>query len=145
MTQRIPPTEPVTRSDAPASVSLIRRIVWLPIGALCVLIGSIGIVVPGLPSTIFFIGAAGAFSRSSPRLERWVLELRWVGPMVRDYRAGLGMPRSAKITAVSMLVAAVAVSTMTLDGPLARTLVLIAGGIGTGVILHVPTRVRGSR
>ena len=64
-------------------------------------IGAVGIVVPGLPSTIFFILAAAAFSRSSARLERWLLSLPAIGPMVRDYRAGLGMRRRAKIAACS--------------------------------------------
>jgi uncharacterized membrane protein YbaN (DUF454 family) len=49
--------------------------------------------VPGLPTTGFFVLAAACFAKSSPRFERWVLDLPTVGPMVRDYRAGLGMPR----------------------------------------------------
>ena len=32
------------------------------------------IVVPGLPTTVFFIVAAACFARSNPRLEQWVLE-----------------------------------------------------------------------
>ena len=50
-------------------------------------IGSVGVVVPGLPTTVFFIVAAACFSRSSSRFEQWVLTRPYVGPMVRDYRA----------------------------------------------------------
>lgn len=79
------------------------RWVWFGAGWGCVAVGGVGVVVPGLPSTGFFILAASCFARSSPRFERWVLDLPKVGPLVRDYRAGLGMPRRAKLWAVGMM------------------------------------------
>ena len=66
----------------------VLRWLWFGLGWIAVAIGSIGIVVPGLPTTVFFIIAAACFSRSSPRFEQWVLTRPGVGPMVRDYRAG---------------------------------------------------------
>ena len=76
---------------------------WFVAGWLAVGLGGIGIVVPGLPTTAFFIAAAWCFGRSSPRFERWVLGLPHIGPMVRNYRDGLGMPRRAKVAALSMM------------------------------------------
>ena len=64
----------------------------------------------------FFVVAAWCFSRSSPRLERWVLTLPHIGPMVRDYRAGLGMPRRAKLIAISMIVVFVTLSVVVFIG-----------------------------
>jgi uncharacterized membrane protein YbaN (DUF454 family) len=127
-------TTPVT---AP---SLGRRVVWVPVGLACVALGGLGLVVPGLPATIFFIGAAGAFSRSSPRLERWVLGLRGVGPLVRDHRDGLGMPRRAKVVAIGMMSTAIAVSMLTIDHGLARIALLALGVIGATVIVRVRAR-----
>jgi len=77
---------------------------WFGAGWGAVVLGTIGIVVPGWPTTVFFIAAASCFARSSPRFERWVLNLPKIGPMVRDHRAGLGMPRSAKAWAIGMMV-----------------------------------------
>jgi uncharacterized membrane protein YbaN (DUF454 family) len=48
--------------------------------------------------------AATCFTRSSPRFEQWVLGLPRVGPLVRDYRSGLGMPRRSKVWAISTMV-----------------------------------------
>jgi uncharacterized membrane protein YbaN (DUF454 family) len=79
---------------------------WLVIGALSVVVGGIGVVVPGLPTTVFFVVAAACFARSNPRFEQWVLDLPRIGPLVRDHRAGLGMPRRAKVIAVVMILAA---------------------------------------
>jgi uncharacterized membrane protein YbaN (DUF454 family) len=79
------------------------RAAWFVAGWLFVALGGIGVVVPGLPTTGFFVLAASCFARSSPRFERWVLRLPGVGPMVRDYRSGLGMPRRAKVWAIGMI------------------------------------------
>ena len=83
---------------------------WLVVGFVAVGTGSVGIVVPGLPTTVFFIGAAWCFSRSSPRFERWVLTRPGIGPLVADHRAGLGMPRRAKVLALTTMWTAIAVS-----------------------------------
>ena len=118
------------------------RGVWIGAGLILVGIGAVGVVVPGLPSTIFFILAAAAFSRSSTRLERWLLSLPVVGRMVSDYRAGLGMRRRAKIMAVSMIVIAVGLSTgVAIESWTPRSIVLAAGAVGVAYVgWRVPTR-----
>ena len=118
------------------------RWLWFGMGCLAVGLGGLGIVVPGLPTTGFFVAAASCFARSSPRFERWVLSLPTVGPLVRDYRAGLGMPRRAKVVALMMIVTAVAASAgFALDSPLARGVVLGAGLVGVWYVgLRIPTR-----
>jgi hypothetical protein len=115
-------------------------VLFLTVGFLAVAVGTVGIVVPGLPTTGFFVLAAACFARSSPRFERWVLELPTVGPMVRDYRAGLGMPRRAKVVAITMMVAACSLSAWILGLPIGVA-ILGAGAIGTWYVgWRVPTR-----
>lgn len=119
----------------------VARTGWITLGCAAVAVGAVGIVVPGLPTTVFFIVAAWAFARSSPRLEAWVLNLPKVGPMVQDYRAGHGMPRRAKVTAVVMIVVFVGLSVVLLDGWVLRTVVLCTGAVGILVVLRVPTKI----
>ncbi len=135
---------PVAASAGGSTISgspLVRGI-WIVVGLVLVAIGGVGIVVPGLPSTIFFILAAAAFSRSSARLEGWLLGLPVVGRMVGDYRAGLGMRRRAKIMAVSMIVIAVGISTgLAIKSWTPRAVVLAAGAVGVAYVSwRVPTR-----
>ncbi len=118
------------------------RAAWAVAGAIGVGLGTIGIVVPGLPTVGFFVFAAWAFSRSNPRLEQWVLDRPGVGPMVRDHRAGLGMPRRAKVLAITMLVVSCTISVVfAVEHLPVRAVIAFAGGIGVAWILwRVPTR-----
>ncbi|CAN5588749.1 hypothetical protein BH20ACT2_BH20ACT2_20320 [soil metagenome] len=119
-----------------------RRLAWFALGWLAVALGGLGVVVPGLPTTVFFVAAASCFARSSPRFERWVLDLPAVGPLVRDHRAGLGMPRRAKVAAIATMVVAVALSvTFALSSPWTRAVVVLAGAVGTWYVgWRIPTR-----
>lgn len=117
---------------------------WMGGGLLSVGLGGVGIVVPGLPTTVFFIIAAGCFARSSPRLERWVLDLPKIGPLVRDHRAGLGMPRRAKVWAIAtILVVSTASVVFAIDNPAVRLVVVAVGLAGAAYVgWRVPTRER---
>jgi uncharacterized protein len=119
----------------------VRRVGLLVVGWLAVALGGIGIVVPGLPTTGFFVLAAACFARSSPRFERWVLDLPTIGPLVRDYRDGLGMPRRAKAIAITMMLTACVLSSLALGSPVLAAVVLGLGAIGTWYVgWRVPTR-----
>lgn len=75
------------------------RGVWLVLGVFCVGLGIIGAFLPVMPTTIFLIMAAGCFARSSPRLEKRLLEHPRFGPTLRAWRAEGAISRSGKIAA----------------------------------------------
>ena len=117
------------------------RLRWFLAGWLAVAVGAVGIVVPGLPTTVFFIIAAWCFGRSSPRFEQWVLNLPRIGPMVRDHRAGLGMPRRAKAWAVGTMTVCAGASALAVGHPAAALTILGLVAIGAWYVLYrVPTR-----
>jgi uncharacterized protein len=122
----------------------LARPLWFLGGWCAVALGAVGVVVPGLPTTVFFVIAAACFGRSSPRFEAWVLGLPRVGPMVRDHRAGLGMPRRAKVIALAMMWTAILLSSVALrDRPLVVAGVVALGVIGTAYIVwRIPLRER---
>lgn len=132
----------MTPGRRPSDRSPVSRAVWLVAGLIAIALGTVGIIVPGLPTTVFFIVAAACFSKSSERLEQWVLDLPKIGPMVRDYRAGLGMPRRAKVAATGTISVVVAASVVLfLESSAVKVVVVAAGVIGICVILwRVPTR-----
>ncbi|MES2942271.1 MAG: YbaN family protein [Pseudomonadota bacterium] len=67
--------------------------------ALCVLLGVVGIFVPGMPTTVFILLAAWVAARSSPRLHRWLMGHRLFGPMIVNWQNGGTVSRRVKWTA----------------------------------------------
>ena len=136
--------EGVVVGESSEHSNVIVRGLWLIGGLLAVAVGAIGIVVPGLPTTGFFIVAAACFSKSNKRLERWVLNLPGIGQLVQDYRDGLGMSRRAKTWAITMMVTAAGVSGIfVLDDTTIRA--VVGGAVLVGVWYvgwRVPTSER---
>lgn len=117
------------------------RLAWIAIGLSLTGVGFAGVVLPLVPATPFFLLAAFAFARGSPRWHAWLLSLPRIGPAIDAYQRGLGVPRRVKLLAVAMAGTAVSLATLALDhrGLQAATLALGAVGIGY-VLLRVPTR-----
>jgi uncharacterized protein len=119
------------------------RWLWFSLGWFFVALGFIGAVLPVLPSTVFFIAAAACFARSSPRFEAWVLNLPGVGHLVREYRAGMGMPRRLKWTIITIIAVSVLVSAWRVPLLWVKLLSLALGAAGIWYITtQVPTRER---
>jgi uncharacterized membrane protein YbaN (DUF454 family) len=92
------PAGPVAATGATATgvtPKPLRR-AWLAAGCLCLLLGTVGIVVPLLPTVDFYVMAAWCFARGSRRWERWLLGHPRIGPLVRDWRADRSVPLQAK-------------------------------------------------
>jgi uncharacterized membrane protein YbaN (DUF454 family) len=88
---------------------------YVALGWCAVALALIGVVTPGVPTTVFVLGAAYCFSRSSPRFERWLHENRWLGPSLRRVRRDGGMPRSAKRAALAAMWTAILLSSVVLS------------------------------
>jgi hypothetical protein len=73
-------------------------------GWIFVALGVIGIFLPLMPTTIFFILAAASFAKSSEKFYNWLIYHPRFGKFIRDYRKNRGMPLRAKIIAVSMVI-----------------------------------------
>ncbi|MEW6506336.1 MAG: YbaN family protein [Bacteroidota bacterium] len=69
-----------------------------------VTLGIIGIFVPLMPTTIFFILAAASFARSSEKFYNWLINHPKFGKFIKDYREKRGIPLKSKVIAVSMLI-----------------------------------------
>ena len=87
--------------DTPLRAGRVSRSLWLALGLLFVLLGFIGALLPLMPTTIFLILAAGCFTRSSPRLESWLLSDPRFGSTLRAWREDGAMGRRAKVMACS--------------------------------------------
>ncbi|MEG3586535.1 MAG: YbaN family protein [Actinomycetota bacterium] len=122
--------------------SSVLRYLLLILGFFFVGLGLIGVLIPGMPTTVFMIMAAWCFAKSSPRFEKWILQLPGIGKFVQDHRSGLGMPRKSKFVAIAMMSSAVALSIgFAINQMWVRLLVGAVGIFGVWYVgLRVPTR-----
>lgn len=70
---------------------------------LCLILGLIGVVVPGMPTTVFVLLSAWAAARSSSRLHAWLMRHRVFGPMLLDWQEGGRVSRKSKRSATLMM------------------------------------------
>lgn len=83
--------------------SCVIKWLFLTVGVIATGLGVIGIFLPLVPTTPFLLLAAACFARSSERFHRWLVEHAHLGPMVRGYLEGTGIPRRAKTVAIAMV------------------------------------------
>jgi uncharacterized membrane protein YbaN (DUF454 family) len=75
------------------------------VGVLCVIVGGVGVFVPGLPTTVFVLIASYCFTRSCPWLEDRLLRNRVFARSMRyvDGELALSTPQRAGIAAIIAL------------------------------------------
>jgi len=72
-------------------------------GSVFVGLGILGIFLPVLPTTPFLLLAAACYARSSPRFYCWLLNNRWFGTYIDNYRRKKGMPLKVKLLTVCLM------------------------------------------
>ncbi len=75
----------------------------IALGWVFVALGFIGMVLPLLPSTIFFIIASYIFARSSDKFNNWLLNHKIIGGPVRNFIEKKGMTLKAKFVSITLL------------------------------------------
>lgn len=115
----------------------MKRFFLAGLGLLCMGLGVAGMVLPVLPSTIFFILAATCFAHSSARLHRWLLANRVFGEYIRRYWSGEGMSLKAKAWTIGYLWFGLALSAFLMRHSEATWVRWLLLAVGIGVSLHV--------
>ena len=119
-------------------MSKAARLFLVCFGWLCVGMGLVGIVVPGLPTTLFIILAAWAFSRSSEKFQFWLITHPRFGPAVRDWRDRGAVPRKAKVFAVVMMTTSFVLTLLFMNVDWRLLTIMAVTMIGAGI--YVCTR-----
>ena len=120
----------------------VTRAFWFVVGLVCMVLGVIGMVLPILPTTPFLLASAGCFCKSSTKMYNWLLNNKWFGSYVRNYREGRGLPFKTKITALTFLWITIGVSTVfflnrLLPPQFVLPIQLIMVAVAVGVSIHI--------
>lgn len=103
-------------------------------GTLALALAVIGIFLPLLPTTPFLLLASACYLRGSSRLHRMLLDNPHLGPYLKSYQSGQGIPMRAKVWALALMWVSLGVSAWLVPLPWVRWLLLVPG-IGVTVYL----------
>lgn len=114
---------------------------WISIGCAVV-----GIFLPIVPTVPFLLLAVACFARSSERFHRWLMEHNHLGPLLHDYLKGSGIPRRAKLVAISMIWVSFPTSAVLFAEALWLKILLIGAAVViSGYLFFLPTAAPDNR
>ncbi len=113
---------------------LIREVLIIA-GTIFVGLGVLGIFLPLLPTTPFLLLAAACYARSSERFYNWLLNNKWFGRYIKNYREGKGIPLKVKVLSISLLWITIIFSAAFIVHNVFIRVILII--IAIGVTIHI--------
>lgn len=81
----------------------IRKSLWLGTGFLSLGMAYIGLVVPGIPFSIFLVFAAYCFAKSSERMHKWIYNHKHFGPFLTNWTQKKVFPTKGKYLMVAVM------------------------------------------
>ena len=85
----------------------MKMLFWRSLVVIFVILGFIGALLPGMPTTVFLILAAWAASKGWPQMDAWLLNHPKYGATLRAWRENGTVPRKAKwFASIMMLISA---------------------------------------
>lgn len=116
------------------------RALFFVAGTVSLAIGTIGIVLPILPTTPLLLLALACYCRSSKRMTKWVLTNKYFGSYIRRYKEGKGIPIKTKIIAIATLWITISYSAFFIVNIWIVQLILFAIAIAVSIhIIRLPT------
>ena len=111
-------------------------------GCIAVILGSIGVVVPGLPTTPLVLFASWCFYKSSPHLRNWLLQ-SFLGKYIKDYTRRGGLTTRKRIYIILLMATMVTISTVFfIENMIVRIVVWAAGLVGCIVVGFVVPKAK---
>lgn len=118
-----------------------KRIICLSLGSICVALAIIGVFVPLLPTTPFFLLAFALFS-VEPKFQEKLQRNKYYKEYVSIYRAGEPIPKSKVIKALSVLWIVLFISMYSIQKTWSYYFLSF---IGIAVSIHILYVARGKR
>jgi uncharacterized membrane protein YbaN (DUF454 family) len=79
------------------------NIFYITLGSISLALGTLGIFLPFLPTTPFYLLTAWAYLKGSEKLYQKMMDNNYFGTIVRDFKDNKAIPLKTKIISVSLL------------------------------------------
>ena len=103
-------------------------------GTISLILGTVGIFIPILPTTPFLLLASYCYIRSSKKLYNWLINHKVFGKYIYNYLVHKSVKKSAKITALTLLWLSLGVTIYLMKNFYISFILIL---IGTAVSIHI--------
>lgn len=118
-----------------------RRIVYITLGSLFLILGAVGIFIPLLPTTPFWLLTCWFYLRSSEKLYNRAMSNRYFGSYIKGFMVDKAIPVRSKVISISVMWLSAILTSVYLIEYLWVKILLILISIGvTWHILSFPTK-----
>ena len=82
---------------------MIKKYLYMALGFACLGMAYVGVVVPGIPFSIFLVISAWAFAKSSKRMHDWLYNHKYFGPFLTNWTQKKVFPTKGKYAMVLVM------------------------------------------
>jgi len=111
------------------------KILYIILGSISLVLGTLGIFLPLLPTTPFYLLTAWLYMQSSEKLYHKVMNNKYFGTIVRDFQEDKSISLKTKITVILMLWCTILISAFLVVSLWWIRGILLA--VALGVTVHV--------
>jgi uncharacterized membrane protein YbaN (DUF454 family) len=126
--------QPLESENQTSKNRLVRSLFFIA-GTITLVLGAVGVVLPILPTTPFLLISLACYLKSSERMTHWMLNNKYFGTYIRNYKEGKGIPMKTKLFAISILWITIAFSAIVLVPIFVVQIILII--VATTVTVHL--------
>ncbi|GBU24415.1 hypothetical protein R83H12_01045 [Fibrobacteria bacterium R8-3-H12] len=116
-------------------LQIMSKTLYIIFGSISLVLGTIGIFLPLLPTTPFYLLTAWLYMRGSKKLYDKVMNNKYFGTIVKNFQKDKSIPLKTKIIIISMLWGTILFSAFLIVSALWLRLILFA--IAIGVTIHI--------
>lgn len=116
------------------------RQMWFVLGLISVGLGVAGYILPVMPGTTFMIIALYCFARSNKQWHSWILNNKYFGKTIKDFKAGKGMSIKAKVSALICIFVSISISLYFATNNYVRIFLIICWLVSTICVLYQKTK-----
>ncbi|MDQ1281156.1 MAG: uncharacterized protein QG670_2420 [Thermoproteota archaeon] len=118
----------------------VSRGLYFVFGTFFLILGSVGVFLPILPTTPLLLLSAACYYKSSKRMHFWMLNNRWFGKYLKNYTEGKGISLKVKLFTLSLLWILIIYSAVFVVNSLIVQVVLVSIAIGVTIhLIKLPT------
>ena len=121
-----------------SSNNIVRALFFIA-GTITLTLGAIGIVLPVLPTTPFLLLSLACYFRSSERMTHWLLNNKYFGKYLRNYKEGKGIPLKTKMFAITVLWITIGYAIFTVPIWIAQLTMFVIAAAVTMHLIRLPT------